>query len=630
MGEVMSPERWRRVKELCLATMARSPHERADYLEVACSGDRLLQEEVQSLLSFEAKSQECLEEPPRELVVAALGHDASLVGHRIGNYFVHYLLGRGGMGEVYLAEDIDLKRKVALKVLPTEFTNDEQRLQRFKQEARAASGLKHRNIITIYSVGQESETYFIATEYVPGPTLRERLIAAGQLALREALNVAMQVVSALEAAHRAGIVHRDVKPENIMFEPDGTAKLLDFGIAKLTENLTVETADAGAAPPKTEQGIILGTPAYMSPEQARHQSLDCRSDLFSMGVVLYEMITGKVPFAGGTPYDQQAAVLASEPTPVDQYMDRVAPELKWVINKALTKEPGRRYQTATDLLVDLQLLDQTLQDEEEAPAESRPSKTEIVTTPAGVSSAASLKVTPAKHWWRRSHRAMLAAISLLAVFFLVAAAVRFTGTGGRLAALLGLHGPPPVIESIVPDQPVDIIGDQPIEVHGRNFQDGLKLKVEFPNGGSGELSGSQIRKSEGNPASFNILIDFNGNPGTYAFQLLNPDGQVSPRFTFNARHETQRPVINWIEPANPKTGGGEQMVTVYGHNFQNGLRVEVIQPNGETSELRDRQITNRTANSFQGLFFFYVPGKHSIRVVNPNGGKSEYFDIFAQ
>lgn len=626
----MNPERWKQVKELCLATLARTPHERKDYLEAVCDGDRLLLSEVRSLLSFEEQAQESFKKLPPEFVAAALSHNASLVGRRVGSYFVHSLLGRGGMGEVYLAEDTDLGRKVALKVLPKEFTNDEQRLQRFRQEARTASGLKHRNIITIYTVGRADGIYFIATEYVPGPTLRQRLTDSGRLELREALDVARQIASALEAAHRAGIVHRDVKPENIMFEPDGTAKLLDFGIAKLTEDLTAQAAGAAAESPKTEQGVILGTPAYMSPEQARHQTLDHRSDLFSLGVVLYEMITGKVPFAGGTPYDQQAAVLTTEPVPLGDYLDRVPHVLQWVISKVLTKEPGLRYQTATDFLIDLQLLDQSLGSAEVTPAEKRPGTAETVSAPTEVNSTIGIKaLNTTGGWWVSLRRAKLAT-GLLAFFFLAAVAVWLTGTGRRLAGLLGLFGPPPVIESIVPGRPVDIIGDQPIEVRGRHFQDGLKLRVGFPNGGSNELSGAQIQKQEGKSTSFNILFDLNGNPGTYALQVLNPDGQASPPFSFEARHETLRPVINWIEPVNPKTGGGEQPIAVYGHNFQIGVRVEVIQPNGETSELRDRQIANRTVNSFHGLFFFHLPGKHSIRAVNPNGGKSEYFDIIVQ
>lgn len=626
----MNPEQWRRVKELCLEALARAPHERTAYLEEVCREDRLLLREVRSLLSFEEQAQESLKELPPEFVAAALHLNTSLAGRRIENYLVKSLLGRGGMGEVYLAEDTVLGRQVALKVLPQEFTNDEQRLQRFRQEARTASGLKHKNIITIYSIGRDDEVNFIAAEYVPGPTLRQRLAASGRLELREALNVARQIASALEAAHHAGIVHRDIKPENIIFEPDGTAKLLDFGIAKLTEDITAEKVGAPAGPPMTEQGVILGTPAYMSPEQARHQPLDHRSDLFSLGVVLYEMITGKAPFAGGTPYDQQAAVLTTEPIPVGRYLDRAPPVLQWIISKVLTKEPGLRYQTATDLLIDLQLLEQGLENAEVKPAEEWSGTTETVTAPTGVKSITGGNGShPTKHWWGGVRRAKLAT-GLLAFFFLIAVAVWLTGTGRRLGGLLGLSGPPPVIESIVPNRPVDIIGDQPIEVRGRYFQDGLKLKVEFPNGGSNELSGAQIQKQEGRATSFNILFDLNGNPGTYALQVLNPDGRASPRFTFEARHETLRPVINWIEPSNPKSGGGEQPIAVYGHNFQIGVRVEVIQPNGETSELRDRQIANRTVNSFHGLFFFHLPGKHMIRAVNPNGGKSEYFDIFVQ
>ena len=614
----MNADYWNRVKELCLAALTRAPHAREAYLEEECNGDLPLLSEVRSLLAFEAQAKAGPVELPPQFVAAALERHGTLIDTRIGNYEVRSLLGRGGMGEVYLAEDIELARKVALKVLPHELTKDEQPLQRFKQEARAASGLKHRNIITIYSVGQENGIHFIATEYVNGLTLRQRLVTSGRLELKVAVEVAIQIASALEAAHSAGIVHRDIKPENIMFEPDGTAKLLDFGIAKLTENLTSEDG-LGAEPLMTEQGVILGTPAYMSPEQARHQPLDHRSDLFSLGVVLYEMITGKVPFSGGTPYDQQAAVLITEPTPIQQHLDKFVSELQWVLSKALTKEPSRRYQTATDFLIDLQMLSQKFQTE--GPGNESANTIHALTDTSG---------TPNERQWLRIRSPTFVAIVLLILLGMLAAAVFLTSPGRRLAGRLGLLGPPPVIESIVPNRPIDIIGNQPIEVHGRYFQDGLKVKVGFPNGGSNELSGAQIQKQEGETATFNILIDLNGNPGTYTLQLLNPDGQVSPPFTFETRHETMRPSISWIEPATVKKGGGEQVIAVYGNNFQHGVWVEVIQPNRETSELRDRQIANQTPNSFHGLFFFHLPGKHSIRVVNPNGGKSEYFDIFVE
>lgn len=624
----MNAEQWRQVKEVCITALALVPQQRKAFVEEVCHEDWLLSE-VESLLSFEARAQEQLNELSPEFVAAALNRDERLIGSKIGNYLLHSLLGRGGMGEVYLAQDTDLGRKVALKILPKEFTLDEQPLQRFRQEARAASGLKHRNIITIYSVGQDDGLYFIATEYVPGLTLRQRLIAAGRLELCVAVDIASQIASALEAAHGAGIVHRDVKPENIMFEPDGTVKLLDFGIAKLTENVSA-TIDADAELPKTEQGVILGTPAYMSPEQARHQALDHRSDLFSLGVVLYEMVTGKVPFSGGTPYDQQAAVLVSDPTPLRQHLDNVSPELRWVISKALMKEPRSRYQTATDLLIDLRRLSQSLENQEHRSTQEQIITPETASINIDPNPSAGIPVRDAVKPWLRTRRSAVVTVSLLVVTCILAAVIWLTGRGPKLAASLGLHGPAPVIESIVPNRPIDIIGDQPIEVRGRHFQDGLRLKVGFPNGESNELSGAQIRKPAGKTTSFEILIDFNGNPGTYTFQLLNPDGQMSPSFSFEARHETQRPVIDWIEPKNPTTSGGEQSVAVYGHNFQIGVRVEVIQPNGNTSELRDRQIVDRTPNSFHALFFFHLAGKHSIRAVNPNGGKSDYFDIMVQ
>lgn len=611
----MNAEQWAQVKEVCIAALTLAQEKRASYVREACDEDWMV-DEVRSLLSREVSAQQRLNQIPPEYIAAALSDGQLLIGSKIGNYVLRDLLGRGGMGEVYLAEDINLGRDVALKVLPKEFTEDEQALQRFKQEARAASGLKHRNILTIYSVGDEDGVHFIATEYVPGPTLRQKLNTP--LELHSAVDIAQQIGSALEAAHIAGIVHRDVKPENIMFEPDGTVKLLDFGIAKLTEKLTPKTLDAVNDLPKTEQGMVLGTPAYMSPEQARHQQLDARSDLFSLGVVLYEMVTGTLPFAGETPYDQQAAVLVSEPTPLEQHLARVCPELQWVITKALQKEPARRYQTATDLLVDLRLLNQSMAAESSL-VEQRVN--------VNLGDKASRAHANSRGRQRREQKGVTWLAAGVILIFLVGATVWWRT---KLARLVGLHGPAPVIESIIPNRPIDIIGDQPIEVRGRDFQDGLKLKIGFPNGETGELSGAQIRKALGNTTAFEILIDLNGNPGAYSFQVVNPDGQESAQFGFEARHEIHRPVIKWIEPSNVKTSSGEQSIAVYGENFQMGVRVEVIQPNGGTSELRDRQIVNRTPKSFHALFFFHLPGKHSIRVVNPNGGKSEFFDIMVQ
>ncbi len=241
----------------------------------------------------------------------------------VGQWFNHYqilsLLGRGGMSEVYLALDTRLDRKVALKLLPSQFTQDEGRLRRFVQEAKAASALNHPNIITIYEIGEIGDSRYIATEFVDGQTLRE-LIANSRLSLGEMLEVAAQVTGALAAAHAARIVHRDIKPENIMVRPDGLVKVLDFGLAKLIGPLQAMTMSEVPVMSRysTEVGLVLGTINYMSPEQARAQKLDARTDLFSFGVVLYEMITGLPPFAGESTADVIASIIYKEPQPLSR------------------------------------------------------------------------------------------------------------------------------------------------------------------------------------------------------------------------------------------------------------------------------------------------------------------------
>lgn len=274
-------------------------------------------------------------------------------GQLISHYKITSKIGAGGMGEVYLAEDTKLKRKVALKLLPAEFTNDKQRLVRFEQEARAASALNHPNIITIYEIGFEDGKNFIATEYIDGQTLRHKL-RENALSINEALEIAQQVANALVAAHQANIVHRDVKPENIMIRPDGLVKVLDFGLAKqtLSSNDFVNTEVETLAKGMTTPGTILGTLQYMSPEQVRGLPLDARSDIFSLGVVIYEMIAGKEPFDKPTKSDVIAAILTENPPP----LSNVPAELERIIKKALTKNKDERYQTSKDLLIDIKSL----------------------------------------------------------------------------------------------------------------------------------------------------------------------------------------------------------------------------------------------------------------------------------
>ncbi|MCA1637458.1 MAG: serine/threonine protein kinase [Acidobacteria bacterium] len=241
-------------------------------------------------------------------------------GDKLGRYLIRSAIGKGGMGEVFLAEDTELERLVALKVLPGDLANDRERMRRFVQEAKSASALNHPNIITIHEIGKTDDTHFIATEYIEGETLHSRL-RSEPMNLKYVLDVAIQVASALDAAHRAGIVHRDIKPENVMIRPDGVVKILDFGIAKLTEK-KVQSIDAEAATAikaeGTSPGMIIGTASYMSPEQARGKDIDARTDIFSFGVVLYEMLTGKQPFEGESAMDVIGSILNKEPKPLSQ------------------------------------------------------------------------------------------------------------------------------------------------------------------------------------------------------------------------------------------------------------------------------------------------------------------------
>jgi serine/threonine-protein kinase len=271
---------------------------------------------------------------------------------RISRYRVGRLIGAGGMGEVYLAEDETLNRKVALKLLPVRFTRDEERVRRFQREARAASALNHPNIITIYEIGQDDSSHYIATEYIEGETLRERM-ATRRLNIGEVINVASGVASALAAAHDAGIIHRDIKPENVMLRPDGLVKVLDFGLAKL--------ADPESALKDSSTGSVMGTLLYISPEQARAQQPDARSDLYALGAVMYEMVTGQPPVRGDNFIDIAFAIVNEVPKPPSHYVSGIPPELDQIILKLLEKDRGNRYASARQLLSDLNTLRRELE-----------------------------------------------------------------------------------------------------------------------------------------------------------------------------------------------------------------------------------------------------------------------------
>ena len=281
----------------------------------------------------------------------------------ISRYRILEKLGSGGMGDVYLAEDMRLGRKVALKLLVEDLTENRERLGRFDQEAYAASALNHPNILTVYEMGDEGGRHFIAAEFIDGMTLRKRL-ATSPMDLSEVLSVAIQVADALEEAHAAGIIHRDIKPENIMIRRNGHVKVLDFGLAKLTERTVVEETDTEAvtrALVQTDAGVVLGTSQYMSPEQARGKPIDARTDIWSLGVVLYEMATGHPPFTGETKTDVIVAIAKSDPQPLTRFTRNVPAELEWIVMKALRKNVEERYQTVKEFESDLKKLKQRLE-----------------------------------------------------------------------------------------------------------------------------------------------------------------------------------------------------------------------------------------------------------------------------
>jgi len=354
-----SPDRWRRLESLFYAALELKPESRSQFLEKNCGSDPDLRKEIETLLDSAHKPMDRLRQPVLEAAQKMMGEnsaDALAPGTRLAHYEIVSLLGAGGMGEVYLAEDLRLRRKVALKMLLPELTRDERDLRRFEQEAQAASALNHPNILTIYEFGQADGLRFMATEFIEGDTLRQR-ITRGKLEINTTLDIAVQISRALSAAHACGIVHRDIKPDNVIVRNDGIVKVLDFGIAKLTERQVTETIhrrSSAPSPSTSEPGMIRGTARYMSPEQARGLVVDARSDIFSFGSVIYEMVTGRAAFQGDTTSDVIAEILKAEPPPPVEFAPQLPLELERIIGKALRKDRETRYQTVKDLLIDLQ------------------------------------------------------------------------------------------------------------------------------------------------------------------------------------------------------------------------------------------------------------------------------------
>ena len=371
----MNPERWQQISRIFKSAISLDDQARAAYVAGQCGNDESLRAEVEKLIaSHQQASQENFigghaAENAAELLLGddARAHTTALTnGQQLGSYLILKKLGAGGMGEVYLARDSRLDRTVALKVLSPDVSADQRRMQRFRQEAKVASSLNQPNILTIYEFGEIKELTFLATEFIDGQTLREHL-REKRLKLPEILDIAIQVLAALDAAHEANIVHRDIKPENVMIRRrDHVVKVLDFGLAKVTEKrpsvLVEHDSDLEAATAfKTAPGIIMGTINYMSPEQAQAHTVDGRTDVWSTGVMIYEMVAGSMPFSGATTSHTIVQILEKDPVPLSQATKELIPaELERIVSKAITKEPDDRYQTAKDMLIDLRHLKKQL------------------------------------------------------------------------------------------------------------------------------------------------------------------------------------------------------------------------------------------------------------------------------
>jgi TolB-like protein/tRNA A-37 threonylcarbamoyl transferase component Bud32 len=354
-----SSDRWRQIESLFYEALESAPDARSSFLDEKCAGDAELRNEVETLLASADKPVDLLHQSVQEAAHRVMTDDRRekmAPGARLGHYKIISMLGAGGMGEVYLAEDTRLRRKVALKLIAPELTREERGLRRFEHEAHAASALNHPNILTIYEFGQVDGMRFIVSEFIEGATLREKMVVR-RLDLATAIDVAIQMASALSAAHNSGIVHRDIKPENVIIRSDGIVKVLDFGIAKLTEKRSGSTSRLNASTLTSsisEAGVVMGTAKYMSPEQARGLDVDARSDIFSLGSVLYELVTGRPAFEGSTTSDVIAEILKLDPPPPLEFAPDLPFEVERIISKALRKDRETRYQSVRDLLIDLQ------------------------------------------------------------------------------------------------------------------------------------------------------------------------------------------------------------------------------------------------------------------------------------
>ena len=581
----MNPERWSQVDSLLDAALDHAPEGRTAFLREACPEDEELRGEVESLLVAHGQSGDFSEEPALDVAArhfaesseeggaVAGSMNALAAGQTVGRYEVRSLLGAGGMGQVYLARDTELDRPVALKLLPARLAGEPERLRRFEREARTVSRLNHPNILTIHEIGKTDSLHFIATEFIEGVTLRQRM-KAGRMDVGEILHVAVQTAAALSAAHSAGIVHRDVKPENIMIRPDGYVKVLDFGIAKFTSHADQQTGSEAATvkrPFMTRAGIVMGTVSYMSPEQARGQVLDARTDIWSLGVVLYEMCAARVPFEGATPSDVLVAILDREPPALSRVKSHVAAELERIVLKGLRKDRAERYADVNEMARQLESLRQQLsrQPQTECLADADDQPTALL--PAGpaqhetatrLSPAAREPARPLQPAPPRGGKRALLPVLVIVVLLSLAAGI-FALRDRKLAATVAT---PPVAATTAPERALnysllvqkyrdDKPHQQPFKLSGEiNFEKDYRVRLRVSSPQEGYLYILNERPAAvGADASFNVLFPSpNANGGAARLppgQEIQIPGQSW--FQFDEEEGTELIWLVWAAESQP-------------------------------------------------------------------------------
>jgi serine/threonine protein kinase len=540
----LNPDRWQQISRIFNSAIGLDDEARAAYVAGQCGSDESLRAEVEKLISSHqrASAENFIGGHAAEDAASLLlkddntqAHTTALTdGQQLGSYLILKRLGAGGMGEVYLAKDSRLDRTVALKVLSPDVSADKRRMQRFRQEAKVASSLNQPNILTIYEFGEVKELTFIATEFIDGQTLRAYLHGK-RLKLSETLDIAIQVLAALDAAHEASIVHRDIKPENVMIRwRDHVVKVLDFGLAKVTEKrpsvLVEQDSELEAATAfKTAPGMIMGTINYMSPEQAQAHAVDVRTDVWSTGVMIYEMVAGSMPFGGATTSHTIVQILEKDPVPLSQVTKEPVPaELERIVSKAMAKDPDERYQTAKDMLIDLRHLKKQLDFKAEIDRTSSPEVQRVVVAPAD---------EPSKR------RVLL--IALVAMVLATAAIFAYSiwrSRRERAAATVVTSPTPPVaVEERTLTYWVTVqkfrdgrAYDQPFPLAGEiNFEPDYRIRVH-------------IRSSQ--PGYLYILNEGPTTPAPPEFNVVFPSETANNSSSFlNAGQVVQIPETTWLQ-----------------------------------------------------------------------------------